>query len=327
MINKTTTAIAHPNIALIKYWGDLDVDLHIPVNSSISMNLDGLFTRTTVTYSSEITRDDLFIDGQPASEIAQKRVEYFLDRFRKIYKISGYFQIESASNFPINAGIASSASAFAALSLAVTDACGLSLSEADLSRLARLGSGSACRSIPGGFVEWQAGYNHESSFAFSIASPSHWCLVDCIAIVDTEEKETSSRQGHELAQSSPLQQARIMNADQRLDECRFAIMSRDFDLLARVVELDSNMMHAVMMTSNPPLLYWKPATISIMKSVIEWRMAGIPVCYTVDAGANVHVLCEAENSGAILNQLKEIPGVLLVLEAGPGGAAALEIRN
>jgi len=323
MNDETIIAIAHPNIALIKYWGDIDVEWHIPANSSLSMNLAELFTQTAVTPSPHLSKDTLLIDGRPASDNAVSRVEYFLNRFRDMYKLSGYFEIVSVNNFPSNAGIASSASAFAALSLAVTRASGLSLGEAELSRLARLGSGSACRSIPGGFVEWQAGNNHESSFAFTIAAPSHWNLVDCIAIVETKEKEISSLQGHEMAQSSPLQQARIIHADERMDECRFAIMSRDFDLLARVTELDSHMMHAVMMTSNPPILYWQPTTLAIMQAVIEWRKTGIPVCYTVDAGANVHVLCEADYSTEVTERLKEIPGIIQVMLAKTGGQATI----
>lgn len=323
----TATAIAHPNIALIKFWGDRDADLHIPANGSISMNLAGLFTRTSAAILPEPPQDIIIINGQQATNAAQLRVSQFLDRLRKMYGVNSCFRIESANNFPSGAGIASSASAFAALSLAVTTACGLNLSESELSRLARLGSGSACRSIPGGFVEWQVGNDHESSYAFSIAPPSHWDLVDCIAIVDDRTKPISSLQGHALAAASPLQAARIAHSAFRLDNCRQAITNRDFDLLARVVELDSNMMHAVMMTSSPPLLYWLPATVAVMQSVIDWRKKGLPVCYTVDAGANVHVLCEGKVSTTVVERLQDIPGVLRVVEAKTGGPAYLEIEN
>jgi len=324
---QSITTLAHPNIALIKYWGDRETDLHIPVNGSISMNLDELFTCTTVTIAPDIPLDIIIINEQPATNSAQLRAMQFLDRFRSMFGIDHRFRVESENNFPSSAGIASSASAFAALSLAATRICGLQLSEAELSRLARLGSGSACRSIPGGFVEWKAGTDHESSFAYSIAPPSHWDLVDCIAIVSTEEKVVSSRQGHALAHTSPLQQARIMHADQRLKECRQAILTRDFDLLARVVELDSNMMHAVMMTSNPPLLYWQSATFSVMQSVIKWRKKGLPVCYTVDAGANVHVLCECGALPTIFEMLWEISGVINLIDTKIGNAAFIKTNN
>ncbi len=154
----------------------------------------------------------------------------------------------------MGAGIASSASAFAALALAASAAAGLKLSEKDLSRLARRGSGSACRSIPGGFVEWQAGQDDDTSYAVSIAPPEHWALVDCIAIVSQEHKPTGSAEGQALAHTSLLQAARLADAPRRLEICRRAILDRDFAAFAEVVELDSNLMHAVMMTSSSPLV-------------------------------------------------------------------------
>jgi len=120
---------------------------------------------------------------------------------------------------------------------------------------------------PTGFVEWEAGTGDETSFAFSIAPPDHWHLIDCIAIVSQSHKSTTSQQGHEMAESSPLQAARVARAPERLQKCRHAILVKDFTALADVTELDSNLMHAVMMTSAPPLLYWLPATIRIMHEV------------------------------------------------------------
>jgi diphosphomevalonate decarboxylase len=226
----------------------------------------------------------------------------------------------------VGAGLASSASAFAALSLAASAAAGLQLDERELSRLARTGSGSACRSVPGGFVEWQAGESDADSYAFSIASPDHWDLVDCIAIVSQAHKPTGSSEGHARAHTSPLQAARQAEVKRLLDECRRAILERDFEALAIVTELDCHQMHAVMMTSAPPLFYWQPATLAIMQAVRTWRRRGTPVCYTIDAGPNVHVICQADMAKEVSGQLKEIPGVLQVLVATPGGPARLEIR-
>ena len=186
---------------------------------------------------------------------------------RRLAGTSTFAEVVSSNNFPTGAGIASSASAFAALSLAAVAASGLVLSERDLSRLARLGSGSACRSIPGGFVEWQSGESDEDSYAFSIAPADHWALVDCIALVSHKHKPTGSSEGHLLAESSPLQAARLEQAPGHLDNCRRAISGKDFDLLAEVIELDSNLMHAVIMTTSPPVLYWQPATIGVMHAV------------------------------------------------------------
>lgn len=317
----SATAIACSNIAFIKYWGNRDDRLRLPANGSISMNLDGLVTRTRVTFAPELVRDQLILNGQEASGDALRRVSAFLDIVREWSGQRWYARVESENTFPAGAGIASSASAFAALALAASRAAGLELSERELSRLARRGSGSACRSVPGGFVEWQMGQGDEDSFAFSIAPPDHWSLADCIALISTTHKEVGSTQGHALAATSPLQSARLADAPRRLALCRRAILERDFDALAQVVELDSDLMHAVMMTSSPPLLYWQPATVAVMQQVRAWRRQGWPVCYTIDAGPNVHVLCEREISQQVQEHLRQIPGVQGVLVAFPGGRA------
>lgn len=317
----SATAIAHPNIALIKYWGNKDPELRLPSNSSISMNLAGLFTQTHVSFEPDLTGDRLVINNNLVTGHGLHRVNALLDRVRRMSGQSQYAQVSSQNNFPTGVGIASSASAFAALSLAASSAAGLELDEKSLSRLARTGSGSACRSIPGGFVEWQEGDSHESSYAFSLAPPEHWNLTDCVAVVSKTHKLVGSTQGHTLAPTSPLQVARVADALRRLDLCRAAILGRDFEALAEVVEQDSNIMHAVMMTSTPPLIYWQPATLEIMHSVQAWRQTGLPVCYTIDAGPNVHVICPTESAHQVIDLLRQIEGVEKVLSAPPGGPA------
>jgi len=238
-------------------------------------------------------------------------------------KTNQYAEVSSKNNFPSGAGIASSASAFAALALAGSKAAGVTLSERELSRLARRGSGSACRSIPGGFVEWIADDEDEDSYAKSIAGQDHWDLADCVAIVSAGHKKTGSTQGHALAPTSPLQAARVADAARRLDICRRAILERDFASFAGVVEQDSDMMHAVMITSQPALFYWQPSSLAVMELVREWRQNGLEVCYTVDAGPNVHVICKREQAKIVEKRLRKIPGVKDVLVATVGGAARL----
>jgi diphosphomevalonate decarboxylase len=323
MIN-TATAIAHPNIAFIKYWGNKHTELRIPANSSLSMNLTGLVTHTRVTFDPARTRDVLTINQAPASVEGMARAKQVLDLVRRMAGLECFAEVASENNFPTGAGIASSASAFAALSLAASSAAGMQLSEQELSRLARRGSGSACRSVPSGFVEWQAGIDDESSYAFSIANPEHWDLVDCIAVVSEMHKPTTSSEGHKLADTSVLQAARLADTPARMDVCRQAIMERDFDKLAEVIELDCNLMHAVMMTSKPALMYWQPVTLAVIHAVHSWRKAGIPVCYTIDAGPNVHVLSLAGFANQVSQMLSQIPGVEDVLTAKPGGPAYLE---
>lgn len=319
----TATAQSHPNIAFIKYWGNRDNTLRLPVNGSISMNLDGLFSRTTVTFSGSFRDDSLRIGKRPVSGPGLERVSSFLDLVRNLAGMKLRAQVVSENNFPSGAGIASSAAAFAALALAGSQAAGLDLSEAELSRLARRGSGSACRSIPGGFVEWQAGGTDETSYAFTIAPPEHWDLVDCVAVVSAGHKKTGSTEGHALAPTSPLQAARVMDAPRRLELCRCAILERDFDAFAAIVEQDSDMMHAVMMTSVPGLFYWQPASVTIMSAVREWRAGGLPVCYTVDAGPNIHIICPREHARSVERRVRKLPGVQDVLVAGVGGPARI----
>jgi diphosphomevalonate decarboxylase len=317
----TATAVAHPNIAFIKYWGVRDATIHLPVNGSISMNLAELFTKVKITFDMQLMKDELAIDGEAATISQLDRMRFFLDQGRKLADISENARVETSSNFPMGAGVASSASVFAAAAVAVNSALDLNLDQPALSRLARLGSGSACRSIPSGFVEWKPGTDDQSSYAESIFPPEYWDLVDCIAIIQTGVKKVSSKDGHTLASSSPLQGSRLLDTPRRLDVCRKAIRERDFSALAEIVELDSNWMHAVMMTSTPPLLYWDPMTLVVMKAVTESRQKGLPVCYTVDAGPNVHVITVSSASTKVQDVLQSIPGVQDVLICHPGGAA------
>ena len=226
------TAIAHPNIAFIKYWGNRDAALRIPLNGSISMNLACLETRTSVRFDEALSADQFVLNGQTQTGKPLQRVSAFLDEIRRLANLQQFAEIESENNFPLGAGIASSASAFAALAIAGSQAAGLNLPEKDLSRLARLGSGSAARSVPGGYVEWQAGQSDADSFAFSIGGPEHWNLVDQIAIVDPLEKATGSSEGHELAATSPLNPLRQAGVNERLGICREAILKRDFAAFA-----------------------------------------------------------------------------------------------
>lgn len=317
------TAIAFPNIAFIKYWGNRNPELHIPANGSISMNLGGLHSRTQVTFDSSHTSDQLTLNRRALTGPALKRVSAILNHVRQMSGSTHFARVVSTNNFPTGTGIASSASAFAALSLAASAAAGLDLSPRDLSRLARRGSGSACRSVPGGFVEWQAGEDDKTSYASSIAPPEHWDLIDCIAIVSQKHKPVGSIEGHALAGTSPLQKTRLGDAPHRLDVCRRAILERDFDKLAHVAELDSNLMHAAMMTSTPSLLYWQPATLAVMQAVQAWRKSGIPVFYTIDAGPNVHVLCPGKFADQVTEKLNQVPGVKETISAQPGGPAGL----
>ena len=317
------TALANPNIAFIKYWGIRDEALRLPANDSLSMTIGPLATRTSVEFDFHRTQDALILNSEVVSGPSLSRMQGFMDQLRKKAGQSIYALVISDNNFPTSSGLASSASAYAALTLAGTTALGLELSEPELSSLARFGSGSASRSIPGGYVTWETDTPSNSSFATSFAAPEHWRLCDCIAIISTAHKAVSSQEGMLNARSSPFQTARIADTPRRLAICKQAVLERDFDTLAKVIEQDSNMMHAVMMTADPPLFYWHRRSLALMKAVKTWQGEGLPVTYTLDAGPNVHVICPQTVAGKIIDRLQNFPGVQEVIQAFPAGPARL----
>ena len=320
---REAVAAAHPNIALVKYWGDRDHALRIPSNGSISLTLSGLKTQTRVGFDPDLDQDQLTINQVPAEAAALQRVGRHLDLIRERAGIRAGAFVHSDTDFPMAAGLASSAAAFAALTLAGCAAAGLELGRQELSALARRGSGSAARSIYGGFVELIAGASHADSFARPLAEPEHWSIVDLIVLTDQRPKLTGSTAGHSSAQTSPLQAARVSDAPRRLQACREAVLATDFERLAEVVEQDSNMMHAVMMTSSPPLHYWQPSSLAVMAQVRSLRAQGVAVCYTVDAGPNVHCLCLPEAESRVREGLAHLSLEFGILRAVPGPGAWL----
>ncbi len=318
------TAEALSNIAFIKYWGNRDQSLRLPRNPSLSMNLAGLKTVTTVAFDTDLPDDLISINGAVATGAPAARVIRHLDLVRSMAGLSAHARVDTRNTFPSGAGIASSASGFAALTVAATAAAGLELSPGALSALARRGSGSASRSVPGGFTEWHMGSSPtgEDSYAVSIAPPEHWDLVDVIAVLSAAHKATRSTEGHGLADTSPFQAARVAGAPGRLAACRAALLARDFSAFATVVEEDAVAMHAVMMTSQPPLLYWQPLTVAIIHAVPVWRADGLPVCFTIDAGPNVHCLTLGSHAAEVESRLRAL-GVADILTAPPGGPATV----
>ncbi|MDX2160591.1 MAG: diphosphomevalonate decarboxylase [bacterium] len=319
--HRSATATAPANIAFIKYWGNRDERLNLPQNPSLSMNLDGLLATTTVTWRDDTPADTLFLNDAPASDDQQARISVHLDLLRERLMIESRADVVSRNNFPMGAGIASSAAGFAALTVAGAAAAGVQISERELSTLARVGSGSASRSVPSGFVRWHQGSSHETSFAESVAPPGHWNLIDVIAVVSQAHKAVGSKAGHRSADSSDLQAARVAGAAARLDVCQQALLDRDFAAFAEVVEHDSNLMHAVMMTSRPPLFYWQPATLTVMEQVRGWRAEGLRVCYTLDAGPNVHCICVGDDADEVSRRLAVLSGIVDIRRAGAGEGA------
>jgi diphosphomevalonate decarboxylase len=317
------TAVACANIAFIKYWGKRDRELNLPANSSLSMNLDRLTTVTTVAFSPDYDDDVVILDGREERGAARQRIVAHLDRVRVMAGLRARARVVSENSFPTGAGLASSASGFAALSLAASKAAGLELSQRELSILARFGSGSACRSIPGGFSEWTAGASSEESFAKQIAPPDHWDLRDVIAIVSRAHKRVGSTEGHSLAATSHLHQARVASVVDRLAQAKAALLEKDLTTLGRLIEEDAVSMHAVMMTSRPPIYYWLPISVRLIHEAQGWRAEGLEAYFTFDAGPNVHLICQAADQAEVERRLKDIEDVLEVIVSGPGPGARL----
>ena len=300
---KKTTVKSLANIALIKYWGKKDEALRLPLNNSISVNLSGAFSLTTVEFSPQLRKDRIEMVGEEIGEKEKERIIEHLDRVREMAKIEFRARVKTKNNFPKGAGVASSASGFSALSLAAARAAGLKLSSKEVSILARLGSGSACRSVPDGFVEWKKGSSSSSSYAYSLYPPGYWDLVDLVVLVSAQVKKVSSTKGHSVVKSSPFAQARTKGVSQRLRKIKKALKEKDFTLLGETIEEEALNMHAVMMTSSPSLLYWSPKTLELMLAIRNWREEGLESYFTLDAGPTVHLICQKKEKKLILSMI------------------------
>jgi diphosphomevalonate decarboxylase len=316
------TVKARANIALVKYWGKLNTDLNIPAVGSISITLDKLWTETEVEFGKSISADTFFLNNE-ARKDQLDRVISCLDILRSHAKVSYAARVVSHNNFPTGAGLASSASGFAALTMAAARSLGLNFPPKKLSIIARQGSGSAARSIFGGFVEMHVGSKGDGSdsFAEPILSSDDWPLEVVVAITERKEKEVSSRIGMAKSElTSPYYGEWVKTSPIDLNSVREAIQAQDFEQLAEVAELNCLKMHAVAIASQPPLVYWNSATVACIHAVRELRRSGIPVFFTIDAGPQIKAVCTPGVSKNVEKVLRDIPGVLdtLVTGLGPG---------
>lgn len=313
-IVRSATAEAASNIAFVKYWGAQDLARVIPVNSSISMTLDACRSICSATFRPGRGEDEVWLyeehgdHPRPAPPGFAERVLAHVDRMRRKFGVHGAFRIATRNTFPAAAGLASSASGFAALSLAVTRALGLELEPRQLSDLAReSGSGSASRSVFGGYVEWPGAVGDTA--ARQIATAEHWTLCDVIAVVETAAKEVSSLDGHRRAASSPYYPRRQELLPDRLARVRRALAVRDLALLGDTIEEEAIDLHLIAMSSRPAIFYWQGATLAVLDAVRRLRADGVAAYSTMDAGANVHVICEPASATAVAARLADVPGV------------------
>lgn len=310
-------ARAHTNIALIKYWGKKDKSLFLPMNSSLSLTLDAFYTDTKVTFDETLTHDSFTLNNIEQDPTA---ISNFLNLFRPLMNKPMHAKVESLNFVPTAAGLASSASAFAALAGAVNQASGLNMDLQTLSTFARRGSGSATRSIYGGFVEWQKGTSNEDSFAVQIDDAS-WNIGMVIIVVNGKKKSISSRAGMEqTVQTSPFYSSWVESAAIDLDNIKQAIVNKDFKTLGEITEFNGMKMHGTMLASNPPFCYFEPESIVAQQQVRLLRDKGIPAYMTMDAGPNVKILCRESDMINIKEQLETIfpPQQIILSRVGKG---------
>ncbi|MFC3041757.1 diphosphomevalonate decarboxylase [Virgibacillus xinjiangensis] len=307
------TARAHTNIALIKYWGKRNEQLILPTNSSLSLTLNGFHTTTTVEFQEDLTEDNFFLNDESVKGEQYDRVAKFLDLIRlRTGKEGLYASVRSTNEVPTAAGFASSASGFAALAAAGTKAAGLEMSSQDLSRITRQGSGSACRSIYGGFAEWRMGDRPDGadSHAIPVASAEHWDIRVAAVVLNDTMKKVSSRAGMKrTVETSPFFRGWIESVPNDLKEIKAGIAMKDFEKVGQIAEANCLKMHATTLGANPPFTYWLDTTMTVMQKVREMRKSGLPVYFTIDAGPNVKVLYLPEYEEKVKQILSDIEGV------------------
>ncbi|WP_423190493.1 diphosphomevalonate decarboxylase [Alkalibacterium sp. f15] len=309
---------AHTNIALIKYWGKENEELIIPMNNSLSLTLDAFYTETRVIFDENLKVDELYLDNTIQDLAALEKVKTVLNIVREKAGITAKARVESYNHVPTAAGLASSASGLAALAGAASLAAGLDLSEKELSKLARRGSGSASRSIYGGFAEWQKGTDDDTSYAIPI-DDANWDIGMLFIVVNDKKKDVSSREGmRRTVKTSPFYQGWLDTLDADLSAIKEAIDQQNIHEVGAIAERNALKMHATTLGANPPFTYWSPDSLRAMESVRDLREQGYSVHFTMDAGPNVKLICKQ-------SQLAEIKAYLLrdfsesqLIEARPG---------
>ena len=332
----SVTARAGTNIALVKYWGKRDKELNLPATGSLALTLGHFGTETTVRFAPDAEApeggDIIRFNGAAAEPLFAERVRRFLDLIRQESRVGLPAEVITRNDVPTAAGLASSASGFAALALAASRAANMKLDPAELSALARQGSGSAARSIFGGFVEMAAGEQFDGSdaCAHGLLAPDAWDVRLVVAITAEGAKAIGSGEAMErTAKTSPFYEGWLESVPQDLQAARAATLARDLPGLGQVAERNALRMHACAMAADPPIVYWNSATMAAMETVRRLRTTGTQAYFTIDAGPHVKVLCAAGDVPSVEPALAATPGVLrtLVLAPGPGAEVVNEERR
>lgn len=318
---RRATAVAFANIALAKYWGKADVEANLPAVPSLSLTLAGLETETTVEFSPDLAADEATLDGIRLAGRPLSRVSAMLDRVRSAASLLEHARVTSVNRFPTAAGLASSASGFAALAVASTRAAGLDLSAAELSGLARQSSASAARSLFEGYAALPAGAER----AIPIANRKQLPVEMVIAVTESGPKPLGSTEAMlRTAKTSPLYDAWVKSAPAMYERAVRAVLDRDIAALGEVMEESALTMHATMMAAAPAVIYWAPATLRVIRWLRENRAArGWLAYFTMDAGPHVKVLCHTASVDDVAEELAQVPGVREVIRCRPGLQAHL----
>jgi diphosphomevalonate decarboxylase len=317
-IGQEAVAKACANVALVKYWGKRDAIANLPAVGSISLTLAGLEAIARVGPGRPARFSSA---GEGIGGTAGARMTGFLDWLSNAYGDGIELSADIEANFPVAAGLASSAAIYCAVATAALSSVGARVSRCELSGIARRGSGSAARSVFGGLVEWHRGERTDGtdSHAEPLLGPAEWDIGMAVAVLDEGKKKTSSRDAMEhVAATSPLYTAWVDAQDPDLVAMRAAIAARDLAAVGRITEENTLRMHAITLAARPPVIYWQPATLRVMHAVHAMREDGIPAFFTMDAGPQVKVLTAGSELAMVCERLAALPGVVRVLQARPG---------
>ncbi len=320
----TARARALANLALVKYFGKRDLALNLPAAGSLSLTLEPLATTTEIEFSSRFKKDEISLNGVPANGPFAERVSRFLDIVRSIASSKEHARVVTENAFPTAAGLASSASGFAALAVAATRALDLTLTSDELSTLARRGSGSAARSIPGGIAVWQAGElpDGTDSFARSIAEPEAWDLRVVVGVTDPGPKAIGSTHAMEKTRlTSPYYDQWISSARADLEDAIRAVHKRDFPLLGEITERSALAMHAAALAARPGIVFWNGATVDAFHCIRNLRNDGTEVYFTCDAGPQPKALCTADAEDTVVAALDKLAGITKIILCRLGAGA------
>ncbi len=301
------SAFAPANIALCKYWGKRNEELNLPITSSLSVSLGAMGTTTGLQLSAA-PADEFLLNGQPVPARSKfgKALAAYLDLYRPSPTV--FFRVETRNTVPTAAGMASSASGFAALALALNEMFGWKLAPKNLSILARLGSGSACRSIFKGFAEWNAGADEDGMDCYAEPLPGVWPELRLgVLTISREEKSVSSRVAMKRTRTtSSLYESWPVKVAHDLVLIKEAIAARDFDLLGRTAESNALAMHATGLAAWPPVLFWRPESVAAMHQIWGLRETGLALYFTMDAGPNIKLLFQSADETAVKLQFPEM---------------------